>query len=240
MIEKKDDSRMRIIIRGAFLTILTLFGGLLLGLLVGDLVFRVLPGSSLENINPGHVAIAAIPALLGFLAGGAAWGVAMGRIAGAPDRKRMAWAGMLGFGPITITLAIGLNALEPLLIARLGAGFPIHRLFTLLFVPTAFIIAGISAWSIGMGLEDRSLAWSLFWRVGLAAAGTFLTINLIMEVAGWIVGAPGAAARFTMVTVMSAGNLGAAFVGGGLMGWLLAAHRNSQYSLSPGGYPAVQ
>ncbi|MDX1616803.1 MAG: hypothetical protein R3300_21020 [Candidatus Promineifilaceae bacterium] len=38
----------------------------------------------------------------------------------------------------------------------------------------------------------------------------FLVVNLVMETLGWVVGAPGAAARYTMLTVMFAGNLGAA------------------------------
>ena len=42
-----------------------------------------------------------------------------------------------------------------------------------------------------------------------------------MESLGWVVGAPGAAARATMITVLAAGNLGAALVGGGVLGAML-------------------
>ena len=95
------------ILKSAFLTVATLFGGLLLGLVAGDLVFRLIPGSSIDNVKLGHALIAAAPALAGFLAGGAAWGVAMGRVAGVSRTRRMAVAGMVGFGPITIFLAAG-------------------------------------------------------------------------------------------------------------------------------------
>jgi hypothetical protein len=42
-----------------------------------------------------------------------------------------------------------------------------------------------------------------------------------MEGAGWVVGAPRAAERFTMLTVMFVGNLAAALAGGALLGWQL-------------------
>jgi hypothetical protein len=209
-------------LRSAGLTVITLFGGLLIGLLAGDLVFRLIPGSSVDDVRLGHAAIAAVPALAGFLAGGAAWGVQMGRLAGAPDRRRMAVAGMLGFGPIAIFLAFVLGVAEPLIVGSLDAKLPMHRIFTLLFVPAAFWIAGVSAWAIGLGLRQRALARLLFWQVGMSAGLTFLAINLLMEASGWLVGSPGAAQRLTMITVLSLGNLGAALVGGGVMGRILA------------------
>lgn len=210
-------------LRGAFLTLLTLFGGLLIGLVLGDVVFRVLPGHNLENPRPAHMAIAALPALLGFLTGGAVWGYAMGRLAGSTETRRMAVAGLLGFGPITILLAVGLSVAEPPLVANFGASTGIHRIFTLLFVPTAFLIAGVSAWAIGKGLRDSKLAWSLFWQVGLTAGITFLVVNLMMESLGWVVGAPGAADRATMVTVLALGDICAALIGGAVLGWKLSA-----------------
>jgi hypothetical protein len=214
------------LLRGALLTVLTLFGGLFIGLVSGDLVFHLIPGSSLTDVKLGHAAIAAIPAFAGFLAGGAAWGMQMGRLAGAYNPRRMAWAGTLGFGPITVALAAGLGVAEPFLVARLSAaGQPIHRAFTLLFVPSAFLIAGVSAWAIGKGLRDDRLAWSLLWRVGLVAAAAFLAVNLTMESLGWVVGAPGAAERATMVTVLAIGNICAALLGGAMMGWCLTSNR---------------
>lgn len=210
-------------VRGAFFTILTLFGGLLIGLVAGDVVFRLIPGSSIDNVKLGHAAIAAIPALGGFLAGGAVWGVQMGRLAGAAGARRMAVAGMLGFAPITLILALGLAAAEPFIVESFVREIPIHRIFTFLFVPSAFLIAGVSAYAIGKGLQDNALAVSLLWQVGLAAGVTFLLVNLAMESLGWVVGAPGAAERATMVTVLAFGNMAAALVGGGVMGWLLSA-----------------
>jgi hypothetical protein len=207
---------------GASRTVLTLFGGLLGGLLLGDLTFRLIPGSSVDDVRLGHAAIAAIPALAGFLAGGAAWGRQMATIAGVRPSRRMALAGMLGFAPVTILLAAGLGVAEPFIVTSLAI-LPIHRTFTLLFVPSAFLIAAVSSFAVAIGLRDAVLARSLFWRVGVVAGLTFLLINLLMEALGWVVGAPGAAERATMIVVMSLGNLGAALSGGAVLGYLLTA-----------------
>jgi hypothetical protein len=210
-------------LRGAFLTVLTLFGGLVVGLAAGDLVFHLIPGSSLEDVKLGHAAIAAVPALVGFLMGGAAWGVQMGRLAGNTETRRLSAAGMLGFGPITIVLAAGLGLAEPAIVGYFGGhGLPIYRVFTLLFVTSALIIAGASAWAIGLALGYPKLALALCWQVGLTAALTFLVVNLTMESLGWVIGAPNAAERATMVTVLAVGNIAAAITGGAMMGLKLS------------------
>jgi hypothetical protein len=208
--------------RGAWLTVVTLFGGLLVGILIGNLVFKFLPGSSVMDPQPLYAAIAAIPTLLALASGAGMWGARMARLAGETDSRRMAKAGVFGFAPITLILAFSLLGLEPIAVERFGAQIPIHRVFTLLFVPTAFLISGVSAWAIGVGLRDRALARSLFWRVGASGALAFLTVNLVMEAAGWVVGAPGAAERATMLTVMSLGNLAAALAGGAVLGAALS------------------
>jgi hypothetical protein len=221
--------------RGALLTLLTLFGGLLIGLIAGDIAFRLIPGSSINDVKLGHAAIASIPALIGFLAGGAAWGIFMGRLAGNNDRRRMGLAGMLGFGPISILLATLLGLAEPALVGYFAqVGQPIHRVFTILFVPSAFLIAGTSALAIGIGLGAAKLARSLFWRVGLTAAITFLVINLIMESLGWVVGAPGAAERATMITVLALGNTAAALTGGFVMGMSMDKYRIMNFPIQRG------
>ena len=203
---------------GAWKTVATLFGGLLAGLLLGNLVFSVLPGFSVTNPKVQNAVIAAIPTIIVFAVGSAAWGRSMGRLTGVDEPRRMAWAGILGFAPITIVMGFLLFRLEPVALERFGERLPIHRVFTLLFVPTAFIIASVSAWAIGVGLRDKPLSRALAWRVGLTSAAGFLAVNLVMEAAGWVVGAPRAAERATMVTVMSLGNLVAALSGGAVLG----------------------
>jgi hypothetical protein len=209
------------VLQGALLTVLTLFGGLLLGIVLGTVLFESLPGHSVTSPSALHVTLGAIPAVTGLLVGAAYWGVLMGRFSRAKNQRHMALAGILGFVPVTIILAFVLLALEQIIAGYFGAELPIHRIFTLLFVPAAFLIAGISAWALGRGLPDPTLARRLLWQVGLAAALAFLFVNLVMEAMGWVVGAPGAAERTTMLVVLFAGNLGAALAGGGLLGFRL-------------------
>lgn len=221
-------------IQGAIITVLTLFGGLAAGFLLGTVLYNALPGSRIENPLPMHVAFATLPALAGLLGGGAAWGLMMGRLAGGGEARRLALAGALGFGPVALAVALLLGVIEPPLLANFGATAGIHRIFTLLFVPSAFLIAGVSAWAVGLGLRDKTLARKLFWQVGLTAALVFLAVNLVMEAAGWVVGAPGAAERATMLTVAGLGNAGAALGGGGVMGQVLT-HKTSR----PAGHLAL-
>lgn len=218
-------SQIRVVFHSAVATVVSLIGGLMLGLVGGSLVFDLLSGHNFQSLNPVHVALAAIPALTGFFVGGAGWGVLMGRLVHATERRRLAIAGALGFAPITIGLAILHQIIEPIAVEQFGAVLPLHRLFTLIFVPTAFLITGVSAWALGLGLRDAALARALLWRAGLAAAAAFLAINLAMDSAGWVVGAPRAAERFTMLTVLFVSNLGAAIAGGAMVGTLLARWR---------------
>ncbi len=214
-------SHAGMLVRSALNTVLTLFGGALAGVVAGNLLFEALPGHSITNPPALNVALAAVPAVAGILGGAAAWGILMGRCFGRPAGWRLARTGIVAFVPITVLLTVALQLLEPLVVERFSVLVPIHRLFTLFFVPTAFLIAGVSAWVIGRELLGPDGAWQLFWQVGLVAAVTFLVVNLLMESAGWVVGAPRAAERFTMLTVMFAGNLVAALAGGALLVWQL-------------------
>lgn len=217
--------RLRTARKSALLTVATLFGSILVGIGLGHVVFTSMPGHSMLDPAPGHMIVAALPLLLGLLVGGILWGRAMGRVASSVEPRRMEVAGVLGFVPITLFMAFGLLWLESIAIENFGRTVPIHRVFTLLFVPTAFLIAAISAGALGVGLRDRGLAIALFWKAGLAAGLAFLVVNMVMEAAGWVVGAPGAAERATMIVVMSLGNLAAALAGGAVVGWLLAPAR---------------
>jgi hypothetical protein len=60
------------------------------------------------------------------------------------------------------------------------------------------------------------MAGMRFWP-----GAAFLLVNLVMYQLGYKVGAPGAAERATMLTVMMAGSLGAALAGGAAIGVLL-------------------
>lgn len=209
-------SRVHAAILGAVLTALALVGGLIVGFMVGSVIFPVLDGKL-----PGVLALAltALVASSGTLSGSALWGVGMARLARVPAARRAAWAGIFGFVPITVLLAFGLEAAEPIVFS---IHLPVHRLFTLLFVPTAGLIGGASSLALGWALGWGRSAPKLALRVGLTAALAFLAINLGMEALGWQVGGPGAEERATMLTVLFVSNLGAALAGGAVLGLRLA------------------
>jgi hypothetical protein len=208
-------SRVRAAILGAALTVLALVGGLMGGLVGGSLIFHTLIEQAPDLLTYALAAIAFFGATLG---GSALWGAGMARLARSPAARRAAWAGMLGFVPITFVLNIVLAAVEPVAVR---ASLPVHRLFTVLFVPSAFLIAGTSSLALGWALRWGRAAPALALRVGLTAALAFLAVNLAMEALGWQIGAPRAEERGTMLTVLFVSNLGTALAGGAMLGMTL-------------------
>jgi MFS family permease len=209
----------RIALCSALVSALALVGGLLLGVVVGFITFETLPGHMPEASKAG---LAAIPALVGTFAGGAIWGRVMARLADREEARRMVWAGALGYGLAVILAGIGLSALEMAIVERGGGpALPVHVVFTILFVPAASFVAAVGGLALGIALRNWSLAGRLGLFGGLAAGVAFLVVNLLMDSLGWRVGAPGAAERFTMLTVMFTGNLAAALAGGAVIGVLL-------------------
>jgi hypothetical protein len=208
-------ARLRAAILGAALTMLGLVGGLMGGLIGGSFIFHGLIGKA---SHPLTYTLAAMVFGTSILGGSVLWGMGMGRLARSSALRRAAWASILGFVPITVLLNFGLLTIEPIAVR---ADLPVHRLFTVLFVPTAFLIAATSslalAWALGWGRAAPVLAL----RVGVTAALAFLAVNLGMEALGWLIGAPGAEERGTMITVLIAGNLGAALAGGAMLGMTL-------------------
>lgn len=201
--------------RSALTTTLALVGGLLVGVLTGSLVHFGLPGSLADAWRAG---IAALPALAGTLAGGALWGRVMASLVGSGETRRMTWAGGLSFGPAVILTGLTLSALEVVLVERGGTRLPLHLIFTLLFVPAASFVAAASSFALGIALRNRRLAAKLALSAGLASGVAFLVVNLMMYALGWIVGAPGAAQRLTMITVLAMSSIGATLTGGAVIG----------------------
>jgi hypothetical protein len=208
-------ARLRAAILGAGLTMLGLVGGLMGGLIGGSFIFHGLIGKA---SHPLTYTLAAMVFGTSILGGSVLWGMGMGRLARSSALRRAAWASILGFVPITVLLNFGLLTIEPIAVR---ADLPVHRLFTVLFVPTAFLIAATSslvlAWALGWGRTAPAMAL----RVGSTAALAFLAVNLGMEAQGWLIGAPSAEERGTMITVLIAGNLGAALAGGAMLGMTL-------------------
>jgi hypothetical protein len=209
-------ARIHAAILSAALTVLALVGGLMASFMVGSVTSQALQGRVSSSLTYTLAALVSSASMVG---AGALWGVGMARLARVPAARRAAWASSLGFVPITALLAVGLAAAEPIVFR---ANLPVHRLFTMLFVPSAGLIAGTSSLALGWALGWGRAAPALALRVGFTAALAFLVVDFGMEALGWQVGGPGAAERATMLTVLFAGNLGAALAGGAMLGMTLA------------------
>lgn len=216
---------LRRVLGCAIVTPLCLLGGALVGGILGNIVHGGLPG----HLQEWSKILIAVPfALLGVFAGGALWGYLIARITEVGEPHRMMRAGALGYGLTALAVVLGLTLLEQIIVEQgRGPNLPVHTLFTLLFAPAAFLIACGGAFALGFAAQGRNLAQRVGLASGLAAGATFLVVNLTLQEFGWVVGAPGAAERATMLTVMFTGNFAAALVGGGVMSMNLlpAPHR---------------
>jgi hypothetical protein len=205
----------------ALATAACLSGGLLLGLSAG-IAFSNLP---MHIPNQTLNIMSAILMICILFVCGAAWGVAIGKISAAANLRRMQWAGALSFAPSIILGALTLAYLERIIVERgQGPDLPVNIVFTILFVPAVFFIAGTSGLALGIAQRSLRLGLRLAAGSGLAAALAFLIVDLLMDALGWRVGAPGAAERATMLTVMLVSNLAAALAGGGALGYQLSRH----------------
>jgi hypothetical protein len=209
--------------------------------LVGGMAAGVIAGAAVHGL-PMHlpertmVTLASIPALLGTVGGGAIWGrILSARIPGS-NHRAMTLFGGFGFGPAVIGTGILLTVGEQLLVQQgLGPQMPIHLLYTMLFVPATFLVAGIGSASLGVAVKGIPGGARIGFRCGLVAATAFLGIVLLMDSLGWRIGAPGAVQRATMVTVTAVGAIGAATAGGAMLGReLVSSHSREEESAAEG------
>lgn len=218
--------------QSALATAASLLGGMLIGFAAGSAVH----GLPFDLPDQTRVALASLPALAGILGGGSLWGFLLARIHAAPAPGRMAAAGAISFGPAMLVTAILLSTLEVAIVERGGGpDLPVHVVFSLLFVPASFLVTGIGSSAMGAAAAGGRPSLRVVWMCGLAGAGAFLGVDLLMDLLGWRVGAPGAAARATMLTVMFLGSLAAALAGGAALGVQLASARRSASPPSSGG-----
>src|SRR5262245_44098802 len=96
---------------GAVGTAITLLGSMVLAYGAGQVVTNALH-NQLRLHEPLQIALTTTVGLVFIVGGSALWGVWMGRLAKCPAYWRMAWAGALGFAPITVLLALLLLVLE--------------------------------------------------------------------------------------------------------------------------------
>ncbi len=222
---------MSISVRTALTTALYLFGGLLLGFGLAIAVSG-LPGHLISETARNVLAGVIVFTML--ILASTAWGRAIARLTGSSESRRMAWAGALSYGPGVLLAGIVLSLLEVVIVERRGRpDLPVHNVFTILFVPAAFIVSSMGGLALGLAHRDGKLAARLALGSGLAGAAAFLLVDLAMDALGYRVGAPRAAERATMITVMMTGNLGAALAAGAVIGLLLGKYVAAKRGITP-------
>lgn len=173
-----------------------------------------------EDELPGPLIVVLLGLIiLTFVLGGAGWGVSLARLAGRPERGRLAArAGGLAFGIGTFAAGFLLLPLESAA-ARLWRGLPLHVHFALLWVVALLAVTTLSGLAVGGAIGDRRLGQRLALLGTLGAVAGFLAADMALLGLGLKVGGGNAA----MVKVALAGNLTAALGGGAMVGWALAA-----------------
>jgi hypothetical protein len=204
----------------AIVTASYLFGGLVAGIAVGFAVSTQRTGGV---VHAAQTVLAAVLALASMILASTAWARDLARRRGVIDLRRAGWAGALSFGPMVLLVGLALTLLEKIVVEQQrGPALPLHIVYGLLFIPGTFVVASGSTAILGTGLQlaPRSRT-RMALATGLAAAGAYCAVYLVMELAGWRVGAPGAAERATMLVVTGLGSLAASLAGGAAIGALL-------------------
>lgn len=212
----------------ALMTAGYLFGGIVLGMAIGFVA-----GSPQGAFHMVRNVVAGVLALACMTVAAVAWARRLARSIGVTDLRRAGWAGALSFGPTTMVAALVLTLLEQRIVERAGGpSLPIHVVYGMLFVPATLFVAAVSAWVIGVGLHFRgTVQGRLALTTGLAAAGAYLLAYLLMDFAGWQVGAPGASKRATMLVVTALASLAAALAGGAAIGRVIAPRASDRSPL---------
>ncbi len=141
---------------------------------------------------------------------GAFWLRRVARLAGLTVPRSAMLMTAVAHAVLTVAAVFVLGRLEGYFVEEGHATIPLHNLFTLLFVPAVLACAGLLCASAALALRVRPLTRRLALRGGLAAALTFLALNVLQDLLGRRVGGPNAKATATMITVALIGNLGAA------------------------------
>ena len=209
--------RRSIVLRSALLTVRDLVGGLLIGAALGAVIDEL--GKSVPTLAR-TLAVIVTGTVLVFAS--RIWAVDIAELAVGSDSMAARRASAFTVAPLVIVIALVLTGLEPALVQRgAGTGLDIHVVYALVFGPATLLTAGIGAFALGAGLYQAAFGLRAAVAAGLTAAVTFLAVVLLMDAAGWRVGAPDAGRRATMVVVTTAGLFAAAIAAGGAIGAML-------------------
>ena len=198
----------------ALLTTVTLAGSIWLSLyLAGD-----------NSINPLRIlpadnyALAAIAAFSSYFSGGGLWGWGIARLT-KTNVKGLVKTTTLSWGLTTSIIAGSLGA-SLTAITSFGYTLPIRYTYyyLLIFFHLIALATCINARAVVNKLGFKELKNKIGMKVGIAAALGFLIVTLFLQFGpGWEVGRP-QAGKYAMLTLMHWSNIGAALVGGSVLG----------------------
>jgi len=179
---------------------------------------RILPANN--NLVAGIVIFAI------FLSGGALWGLSIALLT-KTDVKAMVKTCALSWGlvPFAFIASLGLSLGA---IFKFGSTISIryNYYYLMIILPAIGIATGINGWVVigKLGLKELRKKASL--KIGISAALGFLAVSLFLQfVLGWEVGKP-VPGKYEMLTLLHYCNVGAAFVGGSVLGRELAKSKS--------------
>jgi hypothetical protein len=196
------------------LTAITLAGSIWLSLYLAG-------GNSINQtrIFPAdNYAFPAITMVISYLCGGGLWGWGIARMTNT-DAKSMAKACALSWSIPTFIVSVSLGV-SLTTITAFGYTLPFRYTYyyLLIFIPLIGIVTGINARTVISKLGLKELRNKVGMNVGFAAALGFLIVTLILQFGlGWEVGRP-QSGKYAMLTLMHWSNVGAALVGGSVLG----------------------
>lgn len=156
------------------------------------------------------------------------WGRGLGRVTHQTHPEHLAWAAAIAFAATTTIAVNRINHTEVILNRLLfQTKLPVHILFLYIFIAGNGAVVGVTGAALGVAKSDWKMTLKLGGMGIVVGALTFLIVFLIMELFGFRVGAPGAAERATMLTVMSIGIWSTALVGSGIFGRMLQNSREN-------------
>ena len=177
-----------------------------------------------NSINPSGIlpannyALAAVAAFGSYLCGGGIWGWGIACMT-KTDVKTMVKACALSWSLTTLIVSVALGV-SLTAITSFGYILPIRYTYyyLLIFFPLIGIVTGINARTVINKLGLSELKNKIGMNVGFAAALGFLIVTLILQFGlGWEVGRP-QSGKYAMLTILNWSNVGAALVGGSVLG----------------------
>jgi hypothetical protein len=163
-----------------------------------------------------------------------------GLLAGPAARRGVRVGAAVGFGASAPLAIWSLTAAESALLLRAqgGAEAPMHLVFGAIFPAATFGVVLLTTLGVALGMGWRLRGVLVACRCAAAAAIAFAAVDVLMDLAGWRIGAPDAEARMTMVVVLILGLVAATLAGGAVLGRALSAATRHESTPYPAGHVA--